>query len=74
MTMQNEPEQCPYEMLEGYQDGRDVANPEPSENRSHSYRHGFAVGRADRAKQPAFGNAANARRLADEAEQKDATA
>lgn len=36
------------EMVQGYLDGRDLNNPEPSENRSHSYRHGFANGRDDR--------------------------
>ncbi len=35
------------EMLEGYRDGRQPHNPEPSANRSHSYRHGFANGRDD---------------------------
>lgn len=35
------------EMVEGYNDGRDADNPEPSENRSHSYRHGFTAGRND---------------------------
>lgn len=35
------------EMWEGYQDGRKADNPEPSANRSRSYRHGFAAGRAD---------------------------
>lgn len=36
------------EMVAGYLDGRDLDNPEPSSNRSHSYRHGFRAGRADR--------------------------
>lgn len=36
------------EMVEGYLDGRDLDNPEPSENRSHSYRHGFKAGRNDK--------------------------
>lgn len=35
------------EMLEGYRDGRNPESPEPSANRSHSYRHGFANGRDD---------------------------
>lgn len=35
------------EMVEGYLDGRISDNPEPSANRSHSYRHGFSAGRAD---------------------------
>jgi hypothetical protein len=37
------------EMVQGYRDGFDLNSPEPSENRSASYRHGFANGRADRA-------------------------
>jgi hypothetical protein len=36
------------DMVEGYMDGRDLDAPEPSANRSHSYRHGFAVGRAEK--------------------------
>jgi hypothetical protein len=60
------------EMAEGFRDGYDLSCPEPSANRSHSYRHGFAVGRSDRAGQPAFGSADNARRLAAEAIKKDA--
>lgn len=35
------------EMIQGFIDGYDVNCPEPSANRSHSYRHGFANGRAD---------------------------
>jgi hypothetical protein len=34
------------EMVQGYMDGYDLNAPEPSANRSYSYRHGFAVGRA----------------------------
>ena len=37
------------EMIEGFQDGYDLDAPEPSENRSHSYRHGFKAGRNDKA-------------------------
>lgn len=33
------------EMMEGYRDGRQPDSPEPSANRSASYRHGFANGR-----------------------------
>jgi hypothetical protein len=40
------------EMLLGYMDGFNLDNPEPSENRSHSYRHGFANGRDDRNRSP----------------------
>lgn len=40
------------EFVEGYLDGRDVDAPEPSSNRSHSYRHSFMVGRAEVAGKP----------------------
>ena len=40
------------EMIEGFRDGYDLSAPEPSANRSHSYRHGFANGRDDRRGQP----------------------
>ena len=40
------------EFQEGYRDGRDPDAPEPSANRSHAYRHSFAVGRAELAKRP----------------------
>jgi hypothetical protein len=40
------------EMVEGYLDGRKPDNPEPSVNRSASYRHGFANGRDDLAHSP----------------------
>lgn len=36
------------EMLQGYFDGRNLDNPEPSANRTRSYRHGFRAGRSDR--------------------------
>jgi len=60
------------EMVQGYRDGGDLDNPEPSDNRSHSYRHGFANGRADRVGKPAFPSAHVARTLADAAMEKDA--
>lgn len=44
------------DMVEGYFDGLDRDSPEPSANRSESYRHGFANGRDDlarRARAPA---------------------
>jgi len=41
-------QQANAEMIEGFMDGYDLSNPEPSENRSHSYRHGFRSGRADK--------------------------
>lgn len=40
------------EMVEGYLDGRDSNAPEPSGNRSRSYRHGFQSGRDDLARKP----------------------
>lgn len=35
------------DMIDGYMDGRDLSSPEPSGNRSRSYKHGFANGRDD---------------------------
>jgi hypothetical protein len=40
------------EYVEGYRDGRDPDAPEPSVNRSHRYRHSFAIGRAEIANRP----------------------
>ena len=40
------------EMVEGYLDGRDPDNPEPSANRSAAYRHGFQSGRDDLSRKP----------------------
>lgn len=57
--------------VEGYLDGSDPNSPEPSANRSASYRHSFAVARADRAHMPAFGSAARARELAEKAQAED---
>lgn len=37
------------EMVQGFMDGYDPNSPEPSDNRSHSYRHGFKAGRNDKA-------------------------
>lgn len=62
------------EMVEGYLDGFDPDTPKPSANRSHSYRHGFANGRADREGRCAFSSYSEANRRADEAMQKDASA
>lgn len=45
------------EMIEGYMDGLDLNSPEPSANRSHSYRHGFANGRDDKGGKPRAGYA-----------------
>lgn len=49
------------ECMAGYCDGLDATTPEPSANRSASYRHGFACARADIGKRPAFGGADAAR-------------
>lgn len=57
-------------MVEGYCDGYDLNAPEPSANRSHSYRHGFAVGRAEKTKQK-LPNAETLRTAADVAMAKD---
>lgn len=40
------------EMVEGYMDGRNPDNPEPSGNRSEAYRHGFQSGRDDLSHKP----------------------
>ena len=58
------------ELVEGYLDGFNLDNPEPSANRSESYRHGFANGRDDRAGMPRA-SADALRREADEAMAKD---
>jgi len=39
-------------MIDGYLDGFDLSCPEPSSNRSRSYRHGFLNGRDDRSGKP----------------------
>lgn len=40
------------DMVKGYRDGRDPSSPEPSGNRSASYRHGFMNGRDDLRQRP----------------------
>mgnify|MGYP001585447743 CR=1 FL=1 len=40
------------DMVQGFTDGYDLDAPEPSANRSCSYRHGFANGRDDRRHEP----------------------
>ncbi len=60
------------EMITGYRDGRDRDSPEPSANRTHSYRHGFANGRDDLHRSPRDA-AANLRAQADAAMALDAT-
>lgn len=58
------------EMVAGFLDGYDLDAPEPSANRSHSYRHGFANGRDDRGGKPRA-SAAELRRMADLAMERD---
>lgn len=58
------------EMVQGYMDGWDLDAPEPSENRSHSYRHGFANARDDRRGKPRA-SYEQLNRWADEARAKD---
>lgn len=57
-------------MIEGYCDGLNPNSPEPSINRTHSYRHGFANGRDDLNKNPRT-TAAKLRIMANEAMKKD---
>lgn len=40
------------EMVEGYMDGRDGDAPQPPDNRSRAYKHGFQSGRDDLARLP----------------------
>jgi hypothetical protein len=59
-------------MIEGFCDGYDLTAPDPSSNRSNSYRHGFMVGRLD--KTPADRkkyHAGQLTRMADEAMEAD---
>jgi len=53
------------ETILGYWDGFDLDSPEPTMNRSASYRHGFANGRDDRNRSPRA-SAETLRQLADE--------
>lgn len=55
------------EFYAGYRDGLDGDSPDPLENRSHCYRHGFMVERADKRGEPV----PNVREKAEEAERKD---
>lgn len=45
-------ERAEREMYEGYRDGRNPDSPEPSDNRSRAYRHGFQSGRDDLNRRP----------------------
>jgi hypothetical protein len=55
------------EMVQGYMDGDDLTAPEPSSNRSASYRHGFMCARIDKGCIPYQGPANHLRKLAHEA-------
>ncbi len=59
------------EMVQGYMDGYDLSAPEPSDNRSHSYRHGFMVGRAEKARRGPVAPLEALMKWADEAMAKD---
>lgn len=59
------------EMMQGYMDGGDPDAPEPSANRSRSYRHGFMCRRADAAGKKLNG-APVVRAMADDAMKADA--
>lgn len=72
MTQPTERERADEEMFDGYLDGLDMENPEPSANRSYSYRHGFLNGRADRTGEPRFPSAEVARIFAKQAKEMDA--
>ena len=68
----NKEKQANDEMLQGFLDGYDLNAPEPSANRSASYRHGFMVGRID--KTPELWGKRSAdelRQMADEAMKED---
>lgn len=58
------------EFVHGYMDGRDPISPEPSANRSHRYRHSFAIGRAE-IEGRVIGTYEQAIAAAEEAERKD---
>lgn len=61
------------DMIDGYMDGRDLNTPEPSANRSHSYRHGWTVGRAEKENRR-IGTFEEVERRADEAMAMDSLA
>lgn len=55
------------DMVQGYMDGRDLSAPEPSSNRSHSYRHGFMVGRNEKLRNDPIGSYHQVSEMADKA-------
>ena len=48
MTRHMTKKEAEDDMVQGFSDGYDPNAPEPTGNRSHSYRHGFANGRRDK--------------------------
>jgi hypothetical protein len=67
----NEQKQANADMIEGYLDAYDLDAPEPSANRSHSYRHGFALGRSERLHHKPLADAKTLHAAADAAMAKD---
>ena len=59
------------DIVQGFMDGYDLDNPEPTGNRSNSYRHGFMVARIDKGVIQYQGSADHLRRLADKAMESD---
>ena len=59
------------EMVQGFVDGYDLTAPEPSANRSASYRHGFMCGRLDIGQIPRQWSAGQLRAMADQAMNED---
>ena len=59
------------EMIEGYRDGLNLDNPEPSANRSRSYRHGFDRGREDRKMRAPPADVPTLKRMAEDAMAED---
>lgn len=50
--IKHHPDKNDREFILGYFDGREKDSPEPSDNRSHCYRHGFLNGRDDLSGKP----------------------
>jgi len=62
------------DMVEGFRDGYDLTAPEPSANRSASYRHGFMCGRLDQSNGEGSPGYEALKRMAEEAMDADARA
>lgn len=59
------------DMIEGFRDGYDLTAPEPSANRSASYRHGFMCARIDKGAVQWSGSAGQLGEMADQAMAED---